>query len=333
MALKNWTTTFETIKLSKGGFSSYSKYLKNEQHRNHDNDNHRVVDFGINPNKVYVENQKIIDKFNYDKILKNQGGRPSKSMGVSVVLSYPFKIEDDELLKKFYDKIILQFYKDICKMKKLKFDKNSFIKYKSLIFANAHTKDSGSMTQINLTLPHYIPHIVQKKKIEKGLISDKEVLVDKMEIKKVNMTERKYSFLMKELNNQITLDIFHKDFRTWEVQSREVQKKRQKLNVYKSKNINDKEKEIQKRENILEMDEAKLSKQFDFIKSRAFRLQQNMKTFEAQKIEDNTLKKYIERLNKKLRENMSNDEITKAMDVIEKRIDKVASYHSIDFEM
>lgn len=327
MGLKNWTTTFKSLNKTKGGFLGYTKYLQNENHRNHKDKNHKILDLGFDAKKVYINNLKLLDNANYEKVLEGKGGRPSTNMGVSVVISLPFDVNDD-LLRKYTKELIKAYYIDLCKINKVKYNKESFLRYKSLVFANVHKKNIGSKTQINLTLPHYLPNLVTKTIEKKGLLSKKIEETQEIDIKKIDMSQKKYSFLMKNLNNQLTLKMLGKDFREYEVE-KAISKKRKKINDYKSDDLNLREKNIEKKENILELKENDFEKKLDHFKSRVFRLQRNQQIFKEKQINDQTIKKYIERANRYLKEN-NMDKFGKTLTLIENRESKVLEYHNIE---
>lgn len=327
MGLKNWTTTFKSLNKTKGGFLGYTKYLQNENHRNHKDKNHKILDLGFDAKKVYINNLKLLDNANYEKVLEGKGGRPSTNMGVSVVISLPFDVNDD-LLRKYTNELIKAYYIDLCKLEKINYNKNTFKEYKKLVFANVHQKNKGSKTQINLTLPHYLPNFVVKKIEKKGLLGKKIEEVQQINFKKIDMSKKKYSFLMKTLNNQLTLKILGKDFREYEVEQK-FSKKRKKINEHKTKDLNLREKNIEEKENILELKENDFEKKFEHFKSRVFRLQRNQQIFEENQLNDETIKKYIERANRYLKEkNM--DKFGKTLTLIENRENKVSEYHNIE---
>ena len=316
MGLKNWTVTFKSIKKDKGGYLNYAKYLSNNEHRNHTSSDHRIIDFNINYRKVYVQNQRLLDRFNYKKILENKGGRPSKSFGVSVVLSFPFKIEDSELLKDYTNKLLIEYYKDLCKTEDIKYNKNSFEEYKKLLFYNIHLKDTGSKTQINLMLPHYLPYIEKRTEIEKRILKDEIKTILELKYKKIDMSKKKYSYLLKQINNDLARKYLKRDFRSYEVANELNKKKREKLNSYKTKDLNDREKSIGKLETGLRI-------KFEDLENK-------IKIFEENQIDDKTLKTYISRVNKKL-ENNDMEGVKKDLVKIENRIGKVETFNNIDF--
>jgi len=317
--LKNWTITFKGIKKSKGGFSAYLKYLGNNNHKNHIKENHKIINFKEHEaNKVMVENQRILDQMNYKKILNGKGGRPSTSYGISAVISFPFKVSSEEKLKKFKDELIKEYYKDLCRMNKVSANMESFKRYKKLIFCNIHIKDKGSQTQINLILPHYLPHT--KKELEKHLWKDKEI--HKQHILKIDMSQKKYSFLLKTVNNQVTKSILGID--NLEYIPIETKKgKRKKLNeIYKQQNEDLKAQNEQLEENIKIMKEQ--IQQFD---KRVNHINRQIQIFEQAKIDDKTIKKYRNRFENALR-NGDLDKTKENLERMENRSKKVINYNS-----
>ncbi len=313
--LKNWTVTFKSLKHKEKGYLTYVKYLNDEKHRNHIGDGHEIVDFGIDYKKVLASNLRILNEANLEKIVENKGGRPSSSLGVSVVINFPYKIEEKEKLKQYTNELIKNYYITICKMNNLQYNKQSYLKYKSLVYANVHLKDTGSKTQINLTLPHYIPnkHIV--KPANDGLftsVEEKYIIKNK----KINITEKKYSYLLKNLNNNLALKFLNLDLNKYDVEKANRPKKRQKIGVYKvSKEIEEKQEELKS-----------LDEQIDYKKREKEILNEDIKELE---VEENKLREAYEKFTelefktKTLETYMSRIEKAKQVNDVEKMKDNI----------
>ena len=333
--IKNWTTTFKTIKNGVDGVKNYIKYLQNENHRNHKGKDHNIIEFGINKNKVIVENQKILDQFNYKKLLENKGGRPAKSFGVSVVISLPFNIATNQL-QKYKDELIKKYYIDMCKMENLEYNEKSFKKYKSLIFVNTHTKETGSKTQLNLTIPHYLPFKEITK--QKRWFSDEE---SKTDVKKLDMTQRRYSYLLKEVNNNIVRSVLKKDNRTYEPERKKVGKRKSIVDSKiseKEQQLLDKQKELEHKEMLVKAKELEkkelennMSNNRDFLILQIEEFKKKQQQFEDEKIDDKTLKKYMLRIENYIKEN-NIEKVKETFKKIEVREKKVKNYNNSNYD-
>jgi hypothetical protein len=324
--MKNWVSIFKSIKTNQ--YKNYITYLQNDNHKNHNvDDNHNIINFIKNSKKVEIENLKILDEQNYKKILNGKGGRPSSSFGVSVVLSIPFGL-DEENYKTFLNELLKKYYIDICKINKIQANQESYQKWKSLVFYNIHTKDIGSKTQFNFVFPHYI--------FNKKVLQEKKFLEDEkfeLETIKIDMSKKKYSHLFKILSTKLIRKNFELDVEDYEKIEQKTMKKRQSTKYYKS---NKKVQELEERVEFLENKKQKqisinedltlerqlIYKSINEIKSK---LEKYIEEIKQGNVVDKTLDKYIERLEKSI-ENEEIEKMKKQEKLVEKRIKKVKSY-------
>ena len=341
--LKNWTTTFNKIDTKQGGLLNYLNYLKNDNHNNHSSDNHKIINYSSRDIKqIYINNLKILEEENHKKILNGKGGRTSKSMGVSVVLSLPEKV-DTKQGGKFINDFLKNYYQDILKTEKIKYTEDSFNKWKSLVFFNIHTKDSGSKTQFNFTFPHYI----YKQQIEKGLLKDKTNL----QRLKIDMSKRKYSYLFKTLSNKYVKKYFKLDNERYLTERHyKVIKKKQSQNYYKQnkivKKLKEQEQEIKREIEKLKKTQKNFTNENLQLKNKVIELERKernlnykqkvfseqyqdflteVEEFNKEQVEDKTLKKYLERIDRYILEN-DTKKIEETREKIENRVNKVRKH-------
>ena len=316
--IKNWTTTFKSVKRNK--YKNYIAYLQNDNHSNH-KENHKIVDFELDTNRILVNNLKLLENQMYKNLLKNKGGRPLTSMGVSVVLSLPERFENKKKLQIFINNFLKSYYIDICKMEKLNSTSKGFQNWKKNIFYNVHLKDSGSKTQFNFTFPNFIASEILDQ--EKGFLKDK---ITHIEQKKIDMTQKKFSYLFKNIANKQVLKKFGLDVRTYEKKSEKTMKYKQSQNYYKT---NKKVQELENKKNILQNEVIKLEEQKSKAIQYITKSNVKMKNFEKNMIKDKTLRTYLNRLEKALNEG-DTVKINKGVEKLKNRNCKVNQFNVDD---
>lgn len=204
--MANWFTRFETIKKGKSGLANYINYLKDEKANSHLNNGHKILNI-ISKDSNFSNMCNVVDNAYNNKILNKKGGRPPSKFGQSIVVAFPFEVEDEKC-KELAKSIISNFVIDIFKSENINEEQRKYY-INNLTFMNIHKKNEGSRTQINIVLSEYLSNDIKidlsKKKYSNALKN-----VVNQQVKKVlNINRNEYQELekspkfAKKINNNI----------------------------------------------------------------------------------------------------------------------------------
>ena len=321
--MKNWTVIFKTINKKRGGYLNYLRYLTNEKHSNHKAETHKIINGSKSIEDYFIANKRIMDEAHYKQIKNGKGGRPPMSFGCSVTINLPIYINDEKKLNKWKDKLLKQFYKDICKINDdVDYNNISYTKWKKLVFANFHIdKEAGSKTQLNLVIPHYLPFLKNKEITSK--FWSKDEIKYTYDTKKIDISQKKYSYIMKKINNDITKKVLGLDILKYEFKNENLGKRKPKREYQNNK----KEQELKQKEEKLKQREEDINKnEQELIKTKKV-LEREIENFNNKVLDDETIKTYISRIEKQIKEKKSIIEIEKNMTKLKNRAKKVENYN------
>jgi len=208
--LKNWIVIGKSVKSGKKGLLTYLTYLTNNQHKNHDKESHEIINFQ-NQEEVFINMCKLVEDRQTKQLLYKNGGRPSNKFGHSFTINFPFKFDSAQQEKKLIQNLLYRFFRELNESENLKMSREDIIEHlKNNNFYNIHRQDKGSQTQFNFVLTEYVNN------------------------NKIDLSKKKYSYLLKNISNEMTRKIGF-DINKYEMEKKteKPQRKRVKTSYYK----------------------------------------------------------------------------------------------------
>ena len=217
--LKNWTVIGKTISYGKKGLLTYLRYLTNNSHPNHLKENHTIKNYNEDIDSVFLNMCKLVDARFHSQVLSNKGGRPPKKLSHSFTINLPFSIKEEQE-DSLMENILREFFNSVIAINNIEISSaNLEAHIVENNFFNIHKQPKGSQTQLNLVLTEYINGT------------------------KMDLSKKKYSYLLKNIVNEETRKIGF-DHNTYFLEDGKPQKKRISIGKYKSIQLDKKRKEL-----------------------------------------------------------------------------------------
>ena len=229
MTLKNWTAVAKSLKYGEKGFLNYLYYLK-DQRRHRDQEIEELLDHD-NPKRILRQVNELEINRHFTK-QQYKGGRPA-NYGWSVILSYPFQVPPAEL-KKLLLEITIKFYQYVNEENDLNLkDEEIRDQAHNYVVAVSHRGE-----KINNHM-HLIfgKHLIKRSK---GFLSESKEIVS------VDLTKKKYTRMLKNINDQVVEDILQITKSDYIIKSHHKQKRRKSIATTKRMSLDIKLSEVQK---------------------------------------------------------------------------------------